>query len=257
MSKSQEKYNINNYNLNLKSIRKKINPQKFVLLSSKEENKMLKVKKREKLEKEVNEKKLKKEEEEKKECTFKPKINKTLPTYVLNNDKHNNDNTYNYINYNKKRKSNSVEKKSFYYRNIQWLNNLNAKKTRLKQLNELKSCDFSYTPTITENYNLDEIFNNEKILKYWMKNNRTYLTRRLLTLNNFQKNLNNKIKNGINGSDIIYTERKIVKNNISSCSNVNNHPNDLNETINFLHKELQNTANDDNNNFEGKVLTYD
>ena len=63
---------------------------------------MLKVKKREKLEKEVNEKKLKKEEEEKKECTFKPKINKTLPSYVLNNDKHNNDNTYNYINYNRK-----------------------------------------------------------------------------------------------------------------------------------------------------------
>ena len=57
MSKSQEKYNINNYNLNLKSIPKKINPQKFVLLSSKEENKMLKVKKREKLEKEVKEKK--------------------------------------------------------------------------------------------------------------------------------------------------------------------------------------------------------
>jgi calcineurin-like phosphoesterase family protein len=138
---------------------------------------------------------------------------------------------------------------------------------KLKQIVEIKpvialkhngfSFWLTHYPTITENYNLDEIFNNEKILKYWMKNNRTYLTRRLLTLNNFQKNLNNKIKNGINGSDIIYTERKIVKNNISSCSNVNNHPNDLNETINFLHKELQNTANDDNNNFEGKVLTYD
>ena len=217
-----------------------------------------KEKRRLKIEKEIKNKKNEQERKEKKECTFKPKINKTLPSYIFDNNQINlNDNTYNYNNYNIKRRCNSVEKKSFYDRNIQWLNNLKGKNARIKQLNDLNSCDFSYKPSITEIYNRDEIFNNEKILKYWMKNNRTYLTRRLLTLNNFQKNLNNKIKNGINGSDIVYTERKIVKNKISSCSNINNHPNDLNETINFLHKELQNTANDDNNNFEGKVLTYD
>jgi hypothetical protein len=217
-----------------------------------------KEKRRLKIEKEIKDKKKEQDRIEKKECTFNPKINKKLPSYIFeDNQMNSNDNTYNYNNYNKKRRCNSVEKKSFYYRNIQWLNNLKGKITRIKQLNDLNSYDFSYKPSITENFHVDEIFNNEKILKYWMKNNRSYLTRRLLTLNNFQKNLNNKIKNGINGSDIVYTERKIVKNNISSCSNVNNHPNDLNETINFLHKELQNTANDDNNNFEGKVLTYD
>ena len=219
-----------------------------------------KEKRRLKIEKEIKNKKNEQERKEKKECTFNPKINKKIPSYIFeDNQMNSNDNTYNYNNYNKKRRCNSVEKKSFYYRNIQWLNNLKGKNTRIKQLNDLNSYDFSYKPSVTENYNIDEIFNNEKILKYWMKNNRSYLTRRLLTLNVVNKNYdNNQIKNGINCTDINNTEQKNRKNNLLSFPNINiNNSVDINETINYLHKELQNTANDETENFEGKILTYD
>ena len=92
-----------------------------------------------------------------------------------------------------------------------------------------------------------------------MKNNRSYLTRRLLTLNVVNKNYdNNQIKNGINCTDINNTEQKNRKNNLLSFPNINiNNSVDINETINYLHKELQNTANDETENFEGKILTYD
>ncbi len=86
-----------------------------------------------------------KENKIKNECTFNPKINKKIPSYIFEDNHINqNDNTYNYNNYNKKRRCNSVEKKSFYDRNIQWLNNLKGKNTRIKQLNDLNSYDFSY-----------------------------------------------------------------------------------------------------------------
>ena len=212
-----------------------------------------------KIEKEIKEKKEKQKKIEKKECTFKPKINKTLPSYIFDNNQINlNDNTYNYNNYNIKRRCNSVEKKSFYDRNIQWLNNLKGKNARIKQLNDLNSCDFSYKPSITEIYNRDEIFNNEKILKYWMKNNKSYLTRRLLTLNGINKNFeNNQIKNGIDCNDINNFDKN-RKNNLLSFPNINiNNSAYINETINYLHKELQNTANDETENLEGKILTYD
>ena len=218
-----------------------------------------KEKKRLKIEKEIKDKKEKQKKIEKKECTFKPKINKTLPSYIFDNNQINlNDNTYNYNNYNIKRRCNSVEKKSFYDRNIQWLNNLKGKNARIKQLNDLNSCDFSYKPSITEIYNRDEIFNNEKILKYWMKNNKSYLTRRLLTLNGINKNFeNNQIKNGIDCNDINNFDKN-RKNNLLSFPNINiNNSVDINETINYLHKELQNTANDETENLEGKILTYD
>ena len=222
-----------------------------------------KEKRRLKIEKEIKDKKKEQDRIEKKECTFNPKINKKLPSYIFeDNQMNSNDNTYNYNNYNKKRRCNSVEKKSFYYRNIQWLNNLKGKITRIKQLNDLNSYDFSYKPSITDNYNIDEIFNNEKILNYWMKNNRSYLTRRLLTLNMVNKNTeNNQIKNGINGTDIHNinnTEQKNRKNFLLSFPNINsNNSGNINETINYLHKELQNTANDETENLEGKILTYD
>ena len=212
-----------------------------------------------KIEKEIKDKKEKQKKIEKKECTFKPKINKTLPSYIFDNNQINlNDNTYNYNNYNIKRRCNSVEKKSFYDRNIQWLNNLKGKNARIKQLNDLNSCDFSYKPSITEIYNRDEIFNNEKILKYWMKNNKSYLTRRLLTLNGINKNFeNNQIKNGIDCNDINNFDKN-RKNNLLSFPNINiNNSAYINETINYLHKELQNTANDETENLEGKILTYD
>ena len=218
-----------------------------------------KEKKRLKIEKEIKDKKEKQKKIEKKECTFKPKINKTLPSYIFDNNQINlNDNTYNYNNYNIKRRCNSVEKKSFYDRNIQWLNNLKGKNARIKQLNDLNSCDFSYKPSITEIFHRDEIFNNEKILKYWMKNNKSYLTRRLLTLNGINKNFeNNQIKNGIDCNDINNFDKN-RKNNLLSFPNINiNNSAYINETINYLHKELQNTANDETENLEGKILTYD
>ena len=71
-----------------------------------------KEKRRLKIEKEIKNKKNEQERKEKKECTFNPKINKKIPSYIFEDNHINqNDNTYNYNNYNQKRRCNSVEKK--------------------------------------------------------------------------------------------------------------------------------------------------
>lgn len=199
-------------------------------------NNMIALRKMKEKQNELEFEKLKKEKEDEdlRECTFNPKINKK---YQVNTN-----NKY----------TSTINTESFYERNIKWKQNIKGKVARLSQIKEINKCDYSYKPNIGEQVDYDKIFNDKEIFSYWVRNNRVYLNRHLnkIKLNTKKSNtstITNKAKplNSIIQKN--YKSRN--KNNNISINWISKKNNALFRSIDILHKELQNTVveEDDDN----------